>query len=431
MTLSAAGEGLVVSTTTRPEQPRRLERRAFALMADTASNALLGLIFWTLAARLYPASEVGRGTALISAATLLSTLAQLNLGNVYARFLGSAGGARQRQLVVRGLGAVFALGLLLGCGYLLLGPTGVLFHDTLERVLFPFSVAALAVFVLQDMVLVSLQKAMWVPIENISWGVLKLALLVLIAGRSSSDGIGMAWMLPSIAAVGVVTGYLLLRRWTAAPSGGEPFPHRRQLQRAVGAEYASGLISTTVPLALPLLVVHLVGLEANAYFAVPWLFATSLSLLMWNIAAILLVEAAAAPLRRAALLGRALRLSLLVAVSGGVTIWFASPFILHLLGPGYEEHSTWLLRFVGLAAPAVAVVVVWTTASRSRNRMPQVMAVQVVIAALLLALVILLVARVGVVGVGIAYLGANALVAGFLIRPLLRMLGRPTVARAP
>ena len=414
--------------TTQPAAPTsRLERRALALMTDTAANALLGIVFWAAAARLYSPAEVGRGSALISAATLLATLSQLNLGNVYARFLGSAG-HRQRRLVFAGFGVVAGLAILLGTVYATLGPSSVLFASSGQAWAFPFCVAVLAVFVLQDMILVSLGKASWVPVENISWGIVKLVVLVALATSLPELGIGLAWILPAVVAAVAVTGYLALRRWRAEP-GKVAFPTRRDLGKEIAGEYVTGLISTAVPLALPLLVVHILGLEANAYFAVPWLFATSLSLLMWNVAAVLLVEASAAPERRPVLLKKALRLALAVAVAGGVAIWFLGPLILSILGSGYAEHSTWLLRCTAVSAPAVAVVVVWTTAARSAGRIRRVMVLQLAIGAVLIGLAAALIGRVGVVGVGIAYLTAQVGAAVVLIRPLATMIRPKRLSR--
>lgn len=398
-----------------------LERRAFALMTDTAANALLGIVFWAAAARLYSPTEVGRGSAIITAATLLATLSQLNLGNVYARFLGSAG-SRQRRLVFQGYGVIGGLGLLLGTAYATLGPGELLFTSSIEAIVFPLCVAVLGVFVLQDMILISLHRAAWVPVENITWGLAKLALLVLVASSLPSDGIVVSWVVPAVVAVVIITGYLIFRRWKHG-NGTEAFPGRKELTKAIGGEYATGLISTAVPLLLPLIVVHRMGLEANAYFSVPWLFASSLSLLMWNIASILLVEASAAPDRLPRLLGRALRLSLAVAVVGGVGIWFLGPPILGLLGPGYEASSTWLLRITALASPAIAVVVVWTTATRARGQLRRVMILQAAVGSGTVGLTSLLIGPLGVTGVGVAYFVSQTTAALFLLRPLLALIG--------
>ena len=400
----------------------RLERRALALMTDTASNALLGMVFWVAAARLYSADQVGRASAIITAATLLCTLSQLNLGNVYARFLGGAG-HRQRRMVFTGYAGVVGLAVVLGTGYAVLGPGSVLFADAWEAWLFPVAVAVLTVFVLQDMILISLDRAFWVPVENITWGVAKLGMLVALAASQPVHGIVLSWIVPALVALLGVTAYLLFRKWPKHPP--VAIPDRRELTSAVGGEYVIGLVSTAVPLALPLLVVHELGLAANAYFSVPWLFATSLSLLMWNVASILLVEAANRPDQLSALLRRALRMSLLVGVVGGLGIWLVGPWLLSLLGPEYAESSAWLLRLTGLAAPAVAVVVVWTTAARSQGWLRRVLALQLCVGVGVLGLSALLLGPLGVTGIGAAFLTVQTIAAAVVVRSLLRMVRPP------
>ena len=47
-----------------------LYRNAYALMANTVGNAMLGLLYWVLAARTFPDAAVGRGNALIALGAL-------------------------------------------------------------------------------------------------------------------------------------------------------------------------------------------------------------------------------------------------------------------------------------------------------------------------------------------------------------------------
>lgn len=51
-------------------------------MLNSAVQALLGFVFWILAARLYTAEAVGLASAALSAVSLLSLLAIFGLGGV-------------------------------------------------------------------------------------------------------------------------------------------------------------------------------------------------------------------------------------------------------------------------------------------------------------------------------------------------------------
>ena len=72
----------LVNYTTDP-----LRKNAIFLIANTAGNSILGLFFWTIAARLFPAAGVGQATALIAAVNLLTSFSGLGMGIGVIRFL--------------------------------------------------------------------------------------------------------------------------------------------------------------------------------------------------------------------------------------------------------------------------------------------------------------------------------------------------------
>src|SRR5207248_8852906 len=61
------------------------------LLFSGAATSGLGLLYWAVAAHLYPVATVGLNSALLSAMLLLSGMAQLSLNNVLVRFIPAAG----------------------------------------------------------------------------------------------------------------------------------------------------------------------------------------------------------------------------------------------------------------------------------------------------------------------------------------------------
>ncbi|MDX6687396.1 MAG: hypothetical protein QOF86_3524, partial [Baekduia sp.] len=59
---------------------RALVGNAVRLMASTAAQAALGVVFWIVAARSFPAPVLGVDAALITTMMTLSIVGQLNLG---------------------------------------------------------------------------------------------------------------------------------------------------------------------------------------------------------------------------------------------------------------------------------------------------------------------------------------------------------------
>src|SRR3954452_17748852 len=86
-----------------------LFRNGYALMANTAITATLGMGYWLLAAHFYTPEEFGRGQAMITAMRLFASLTALGLVGALSRFLPLAG-RRIPELILRGYGLAAATG---------------------------------------------------------------------------------------------------------------------------------------------------------------------------------------------------------------------------------------------------------------------------------------------------------------------------------
>lgn len=75
-----------------------LHRNAYALILSDLAASALGLLYWTLAARLYTPEQVGHNVAAISMMMLLAGLAFVPVRGVLLRFLSQAG-AQTRRLI--------------------------------------------------------------------------------------------------------------------------------------------------------------------------------------------------------------------------------------------------------------------------------------------------------------------------------------------
>src|SRR5215467_12452820 len=74
-----------------------LLRNGYALVINVGATSVLGLLYWILAARLYPPGEVGVGNAAISLMQLLAGIGgQLTFAAALARFIPRAGGQSRR-----------------------------------------------------------------------------------------------------------------------------------------------------------------------------------------------------------------------------------------------------------------------------------------------------------------------------------------------
>ena len=397
-----------------------LELNAMALMATSGLTALFGLVFWGVAAG-YPAEEVGRTSALISTAMMMSVVASLAVGLIFTRFLGSAG-PRSRAMVLAGYGMTSVVAFVLGGAFVLFFADEALFGSAPERAAFPVVVVVLALFALQDWVLIGLQAARWVPIEQLLFSGLKLALVALFAVTAMRNGIVVAWAVPAALAVLVITPVLMLRVLPrrVAKEGALALPTRRELGTLFVGEYATGATSVIVPLFMPLIVVAMLGTEANAYYALPWLISEAVTVLLWNVSSSYITEASNDVRQGHALMRRAWRLSGLIGVAGTPFLFFGAPLLLSLLGGDYAEEGTTLLRLMALALPFTVVHGTYIAIARVHQQMGRVVILQSLSAAVVVALAIALVGPLGINGVGVAYLCAEVLLCAITAVPLVR-----------
>jgi O-antigen/teichoic acid export membrane protein len=386
-----------------------------SLLGATIATNLLGLVFWGAAARLADPEAVGTASAVVAALLVLSTIAQLNLGAIYLRFLPLAG-KRTRAFIARGYCVVALLGVVAGTAYVLSGLGDDLLHSSWIRIGFIVSVVLFAVFALQDAVLTSLRITWWVPIENVTFAAFKLALLPVLVSWPAGAGIVAAWVIPLAVAIVVINTLLFAKvlrgggRTAAfeAPERPDQIPTRRRLLSFVGAEYAGNLCGLVTMQVMPLLVIWRLGAVQNAYFTVPWLIWLGIAVLLANVSSTFVVEVVTKPQRAAHALRQGLRLWGVVVLAAVLVCGLMAPFLLRAAGAGYAGHATELVRLIGLSAPFLAFTYLYGAFAWLEQRVWRLATIQVVSGALIVGLTIVLLPRFGVAGAGWANLAVQA-----------------------
>ncbi len=395
----------------RPRFGDSLTTNAVALMTATLATNAFGLVFWAVAARLKQPHEVGRAAAVVAGATLLSTVAQLNLTNVFIRLV-PASGRWGKQLVAKGYATVLVFSVVLGIGFQLTGLSGHLISgDFVAKAAFVVTVSTLAIFALQDSVLTSLRLATWVGIENVSFSIAKLALLPLGVLLLGGSGIIVTWVVPAAVAVVVVSGLLALRVFPSRASIDGQLPSRGRILNFIAAEYVGNICGTASTQMMPLIIDSRLGASATAYFTLPWMIAAGVMFLMWNVASSFVVELAGGHGDAEALARRSgLLLAGIVAVALVVCVVGAHPF-LEILGSRYAKHGTALLRLVGLSMPFYAVVAIYTTLAWIDRKVWLLAGMVAASGAIMVLATLALISRLGLDAAGWAFLGTQALLA--------------------
>jgi O-antigen/teichoic acid export membrane protein len=411
-----------------PRVPKSLTVNALALMTATLGANALGLVFWAVAAHLRQPATVGRASAAIAALTLLSMIAGLNLTNVIIRLLPAAG-RLGTGLVARSYLVVIFLSVVAGLVYCFSGlGRHVVTGGWVQYLGFSFAVPVLAVFLLEDSVLTALRLTPYVAVENITTAIARIALLPVLF--LTAMGAVWSWVLPALAAAIIVNSLLFGR---ALPDHGKvpgTLPGRRRLLSFVAGEYAGNICAVASVQVMPLIVVWRLGPAAAAFLTLPWLIASGISLVLWNVSASFVVEIAGSHGHPGTLLRRSLLLwSGIVAAAMIVCVAGARP-LMEVVGAQYVADGVPLLRLVGLSAPFSAVVIIYATLVWLDQRVWLLAGFQAIAGILLLAAALLLLPKLGLTAVGWAYLGTQVALAAAVTPFTVRHIRRAEFRRA-
>lgn len=410
---------------------------AYALIISGTATSGLGVVYWALAARLYDPGVVGLNAAAISAMTFISFVAQLNLAGVLSRFIPSSAAGPTRRLIVRAYlaaSAASAVGaFVFVAGFARwVGLGSMLAQDSSVGAWFILATIAWSLFAIEDGVLTGLRRTFWVPIENAAFGIAKIVLLLVFAGSVAQVGIYVSWTIPAAMLV-VPVNWLVFRRFVPrhvaaplselAPSTSAGAPTGGILRYLVG-DYAGSLCYAASIGLLPLIVVAVAGPRFGAFFYIAWTIASAMYLVSVSMATSLMVEGAA---RRRSLAHDAWRIfGLLVRVQTGLTILVivGAPLILSLFNGAYASAADGLLRLLALAALPHGVNAIYLAVARVRRQVGRVIAVQATTAGIALGLSVVLLGPMGIAGVGVAWLIAQASVAVVVLATALLPLWR-------
>jgi O-antigen/teichoic acid export membrane protein len=396
----------------------RLVQNAVALMISSVGSAILGVAFWGTAAHLATATAVGRMSAEITAMILLATLAQLSFGTIFERFLPVAG-AETKRFVLRAYVMCVTCGLVVTSIYAFSG----LAHSYLPsafvwRALFVVAVVLWTIFALQDSVLIGLRASRWVPLENILFGAMKLALLPILIATSPDQGIFLAWTIPVIVTLIAVNWYIFRKRIPEhmLKAQTESLPQSKELIVLAGAQYATLLYSTITPALVTLIVIQRLGAVANAHYFIPGLITGSLSVFLLSVYKSFVVEAASEPHALRHHTNMAIGTMSAVTVPSVLIGVIFAPFILRLVGSTYATHNTiTLLRMLLLSLPLSAVSIFYSAFAWLDRRVWWLAVRDVISVAVFFGVLFSLIDRHGILAIGVASLVTSGLQGVFFL----------------
>ena len=396
-----------------------LYSNAFYLMLNTGVLALLGFFFWMIVARFYTEAEVGFSSAIISAISLLALISMVGLNISLVRFLPRAD--KPQDLInscytLSGLISLAVAGVFLaGLGFWSPALAFVNQHAVFAAAFIVFTI----LWTLSNMVdftFVARRRAGFVLSKNTIFSVLRLPLPILFVLFFHTFGIVASWGIAAAVAV-AVSIFLFLRR---IQDSYKPLPTLKlsllkDMWRYSAGNYLVNLFSGCPAFILPLMVVNLLGAEQNAYFYIGWMMAGLLFAIPRAISTSLFAEGSHFEGKLRENVTRSLKFTYLLLVPAVIVLIVAGKWVLLAFGQSYSANALHLLWVLSLSSVPLTLAHIYTGILRVRGRIKELMAIWGFIALATLLASYLIMPVTGIIGIGYAWLGAQAIVAIYIL----------------
>ncbi len=382
-------------------------------MLNTAVSGILGFIFWILAARFYPAAEVGLASAAIAVAGFLTTLAALGLDFGLVRYISGAGknyAVLVNSCLTAGSLAAIIVSLVFLVGLNVWSPDLIfLRQDALLFAIFIILIISWTLYTLLHNVFVAHQRADTTLLQTATQGLVKLALVVSLPVFLYGFGIITAWGAGFAVAAIVGLGVLLPR----LKRGYHPsFTIKRKVINEIAhfssANFITGLVAKAPTFVLPLMVITLISAEQNAYFYMAYgVVSNALLLIPAGISLSLFAEGSHNEAGLDDYVRRSMKFSFFILIPLIIIIFLIGDKILLLFGKTYSEEATQLLWILALSALPATVNTIYFYKKRVEKKMKQVISLTVLGVIMVIGLSYLLLPVLGITGGGIARLASS------------------------
>lgn len=378
------------------------------LMLATFIVAGLGFVFWTTITHDYTSTAVGLATALLSVSNLLAMLGLAGFDTTFVRYLPKA--HQPQEYISSGMAMVAMASMFLSIAALFILPTVTpklaFVTEPIYGVLFVASTVATALNTLTNAIFLAHKNARDIFIINTLFSICKVVLPIAIGGDSAIT----IFIFAGVAqAVGLALSvYGIQRKYGYRISLRVHTYVLKIVRRYSLSMYVSSVFNLLPPTVLPLMIVALLGATYAAYYYMAFTIATVLYTIAYASMQAAFSEGSHNEAALRTYITKAIRLVGRLLIPAVVILILASSNLLQIFGKEYAHHAANLLRLFAGAAFFVAIYSALGTVFKVTHNLRGVVSMNIVYAATIIGGVAILVPRLGLLGVGWAWLLGNA-----------------------
>ncbi|VVB94963.1 Uncharacterised protein [uncultured archaeon] len=394
-----------------------LYRNSLALMLNSAFGAFFGLLFWIVAARTMPSKDIGLATAAISAAALIVGLSRLGLDAGLVRYLPESKNRNGLYSTIVMITLVLALALtaVFMLGINIFSPALSFIRDGWFLPAFFAYIAVTSIYSVQNIAFISIRRADLSLVQNLLLGA-RIPILLLIAG------LGVFGVFSSLGVAYLLTfgfGAFVLKRYGLSFTRSFDIASIRKTLKFSLGNYSAGIFMMAPVTIIPIMIVNTIGAEEGAYFYVAYSVASLLFTIPNAVSTSLFVEGSHnLPLKENVL--KSVKLILLLLVPALIMIFLFGDKVLLLFSKEYSEQSFEMLQLLAVSSIFFSVTSVFISIKKIQKEIRMINYVNFALSVLIIGFGYVALLKYGLLGLGYAWVGANALLSMSVIGLTLR-----------
>jgi O-antigen/teichoic acid export membrane protein len=393
-----------------------LYRNSIFIIMGSITASCLGLIFWVVAAQFYPIDDIGLASTLISACSLMSTVASMGLDQAMIKYMPT----RDKSMVLgTALKANLVFSLVLGIAFVI--GSSIWMPDMTAYpafgLLFILLTCAMSASGITNTVFIGSRLSNYVLVMTFILGSRVLLLVPLVS--LNSPGI----LLSLVIAYGIMfvaTAFFMFR--LKVNLGRFNWTYFKESFWFSTGNYIGTILYSLPTLVSPMIVYGLIGSDTAAIYYMSLSITAIVFYVPSSFSTSLFVEGSHGEgLSR--MFRKALSTIYVLLVPLVILILLMGSWILGILGEEYAAQGPGLLNLLVISSLLLAPYLVESTALKVRGKVRGVIALSAVNAISFFTLIFVFISLYGPEGIGLAWIGSfaiSALVGFFLVRDALR-----------
>ena len=383
-------------------------------MLNTASTSLFGLLFWIVAARTMPTTEIGFSTAVISATGLISTLANFGLDAGLIRYLPQMEQENRNKLYNTVITVTLLAALIIAVIFMTFvdqfSPSLTFIRQGWFPVMFIGYIALTSISYLQSMAFTALRRADLSLAQSLINGI-RIPLLLVFAP------LGIIGVLLSIN-ISFVASFIFstisLLKYGLSYMCKLDIPSIRKTVNFSLWNYTAGILLMAQSGIIPIIILNTIGAKENAYFYVAFSMSSFLFMIPTAVSVSLFVEGSYdLPLQENVI--KSLKFILILLIPAALVLFLFGDKILLLFSSEYSHASFQLLQLLAISSFFSITVAIFTAIKRVQKGVKMINFINTFVSVLVLGLGYYFLMRDGLLGLGYAWLASNVIVSVFII----------------